>query len=143
MPRLRETLVCLTKPQAEPTTNVLSHVLACMWRREIGGLFEVRCCVRSGASLLVLVTICRSVFAVVHRFRASQRAAALGHSQTAETVTATFPHARLSMARMSSQDLHARPETARNIRRSTVCRTHNQSLSLMRHYVVSYIKEEI
>ena len=63
----------LSKPQAEPTTNVLSHVLACMWRREIGGLFEVRCCVRSGASssLLVLVTICRSVFAVVHRFRAS------------------------------------------------------------------------
>ena len=51
--------------------------------REIGGLFEVRCCVRSGASLLVLVTICRSVFAVVHRFRASQRAASLGHSQTA------------------------------------------------------------
>ena len=42
----------LSKPQAEPTTNVLSHVLACMWRREIGGLFEVRCCVRSGASLL-------------------------------------------------------------------------------------------
>ena len=34
---------------------------------------------------------------------------ALGHSQTAETVTATFPHARLSAARMSSQDLHARP----------------------------------
>jgi len=38
----------------------------------------LRCvAVRSGASLLVLVTIWRSVFAVVHRFRASQRAVAL------------------------------------------------------------------
>ena len=73
----------------------------------------LRCvAVRSGASLLVLVTIWRSVFAVVHRFRASQRAAALGHSQTAETVTATFRRARLSIARILGSDEFPGPPRA-------------------------------
>mmetsp|Transcript_5192 Transcript_5192/g.15036 ORF Transcript_5192/g.15036 Transcript_5192/m.15036 type:complete len:98 (+) Transcript_5192:2-295(+) len=74
-----------------------------------GQLVDFLRCVAVRVGRALLYQQFGDLHAVARRFRASQRAAALGHSQTAETVTATFPHARLSMARMSSQDLHARP----------------------------------